>query len=139
VMRLSNYLVSSGKTQVLDWPLSRLEKRLGGIPIVGVADLGVAIAWAARSPVALFGVAEVRPAGTLPTRDVADYTAGRLWPDGRSSAEMMFREPWTTSRRALCCRPALPCTARISEFHSPDSGSRVRSLKVLELCGSPGE
>jgi hypothetical protein len=50
----------------------RLEKRLSGVRIVDLADLDAAIARAARSPAALYDVVEVRPAGILPARDVAD-------------------------------------------------------------------
>src|SRR5256884_4692368 len=69
--------VANGKTQVLDGPYADSKEQLGGFRIIDVADLDAAIAWAARSPTALYGVVEVRPVRerTLLTRDIADYIA----------------------------------------------------------------
>ena len=53
--------VVNGKTQVLDGPYADTKEQLGGFHIVDVPDLDAAIAWAARSPTALYGVVEVRP------------------------------------------------------------------------------
>jgi hypothetical protein len=67
--------VTNGKTQVLDGPYAESKEQLGGFNILDVPDLDAAIAWAARSPTALYGVVEVRPIqeGTMLTRDLAEY------------------------------------------------------------------
>src|SRR5262245_8307784 len=49
-----------GKTQVLDGPYADTKEQLGGFHIIEVADLDAALAWAARSPTALYGIVEVR-------------------------------------------------------------------------------
>jgi hypothetical protein len=53
--------VVDGKTQVLDGPYAESKEQLGGLHIIDVPDLDAAIAWAARSPTALYGTVEVRP------------------------------------------------------------------------------
>jgi hypothetical protein len=65
--------VVNGKTQVLDGPYAESKEQLGGFHIIEAPDLDAAIAWAARSPTALYGVVEVRPVreGTLLTNDLA--------------------------------------------------------------------
>jgi len=51
----------NGKAQVLDGPYADTKEQLGGFHIIEVPDLDAALAWAARSPTALYGVVEVRP------------------------------------------------------------------------------
>lgn len=53
--------VTDGKSQVLDGPYADSKEQLGGLLIIDVPDLDAAIAWAARSPAASYGVVEVRP------------------------------------------------------------------------------
>lgn len=67
--------VRNEKTQVLDGPYTDTKEQLGGFHIIEVADLDVAISWAARSPTALHGVVEVRPLmdGTMLTRDMSQF------------------------------------------------------------------
>jgi hypothetical protein len=67
--------VVEGKPQVLDGPYADSKEQLGGFHIIEAPDLDVAIAWAARSPTALYGIVEVRPLweGTLLTRDISDH------------------------------------------------------------------
>jgi hypothetical protein len=67
--------IRSDKTQVLDGPYADSKEQLGGFHIIEVADLDAAIAWAARSPTALYGVVEVRPVveGTWLTRNILDF------------------------------------------------------------------
>jgi len=54
--------VAKGTPQVLDGPYADTREQLGGFHLIEVADLDAAISWAARSPTALHGVVEVRPA-----------------------------------------------------------------------------
>jgi hypothetical protein len=70
--------VRNEKAQVLDGPYADTKEQLGGFHIIEVADLDVAIGWAARSPTALHGVVEVRPVreGTLLTTDITEYITG---------------------------------------------------------------
>ena len=49
------------KVQVLDGPYADTKEQLGGFHIIEVADLDAAIAWATRSPTAIYGIVEVRP------------------------------------------------------------------------------
>ncbi|HEX4319442.1 MAG TPA: YciI family protein [Acidobacteriaceae bacterium] len=49
------------KAQVLDGPYADTKEQLGGFHIIDVPDLDAALAWAARSPTAMYGVVEVRP------------------------------------------------------------------------------
>jgi hypothetical protein len=67
--------VANGKPQVLDGPYADSKEQLGGFHIIEVPDLDAAIAWASRSPTALYGVVEVRPVreGTLLTNDISEY------------------------------------------------------------------
>lgn len=51
----------NGKAQVLDGPYTDTKEQLGGFHIIDVPDLDAALAWAARSPTAIYGVVEVRP------------------------------------------------------------------------------
>jgi hypothetical protein len=53
--------VADGETQVADGPHAKTKDQLGGVYVVDVPDLDAALAWAARSPVARYGVVEVRP------------------------------------------------------------------------------
>ena len=65
----------AGKLQVLDGPYADSKEQLGGFHLIEAPDLDAAIAWAARSPTALYGVVEVRPVreGSLLTRDFSEY------------------------------------------------------------------
>jgi len=54
--------MARGAPQVLDGPYADTREQLGGFHLIEVADLDAAISWAARSPTALHGVVEVRPA-----------------------------------------------------------------------------
>jgi hypothetical protein len=67
--------VRDEKSQVLDGPYADTKEQLGGFHIIEVPDLDAALAWAARSPTAQYGVVEVRPLreGTLMTRDHEQY------------------------------------------------------------------
>jgi hypothetical protein len=67
--------IRSDKTQVLDGPYADSKEQLGGFHIIEVADLDAAIAWAARSPTAVYGIVEVRPVveGTWLTRNILDF------------------------------------------------------------------
>jgi hypothetical protein len=60
---------------VLDGPYADSKEQLGGFHIIEVADLDAAIAWAARSPTAVYGIVEVRPVveGTWLTRNILDF------------------------------------------------------------------
>jgi hypothetical protein len=71
--------VVNGKAQVLDGPYADSKEQLGGFHIIEVADLDAAIAWAARSPNALFGIVEVRPVmeGNMLTRGNEDFLTPR--------------------------------------------------------------
>jgi len=53
--------IVNDKAQVLDGPYADTKEQLGGFHIIDVPDLDAALAWAARSPTALYGVVEVRP------------------------------------------------------------------------------
>jgi hypothetical protein len=46
---------------VLDGPYADSKEQLGGYYVIEVADLYVALSWAARCPTANHGVVEVRP------------------------------------------------------------------------------
>ena len=50
-----------GQIQVLDGPYADTKEQLGGFHLIEVADLDAAIAWATRSPTAIYGIVEVRP------------------------------------------------------------------------------
>ena len=50
-----------GKIQVLDGPYADTKEQLGGFHLIDVPDLDAAIAWATRSPTAIYGIVEVRP------------------------------------------------------------------------------
>ncbi len=67
--------VANGKPQVLDGPYADSKEQLGGFHIIEVPDLDAAIAWATRSPTALYGVVEVRPVreGNLLINDNSQY------------------------------------------------------------------
>lgn len=67
--------IRDGKTQILDGPYAETKEQLGGFHMIETADLDAALAWAARSPTALYGVVEVRPVreGTLLTNDLNEY------------------------------------------------------------------
>jgi hypothetical protein len=71
--------VVDGKAQVLDGPYADSKEQLGGFHIIEVAGLDAAIAWAARSPTALYGVVEVRPVmeGNMLTKGNEDYLTPR--------------------------------------------------------------
>jgi hypothetical protein len=51
----------TGELQVQDGPFADTKEQLGGLFILNVPDLDAAIAWAAKCPVARFGVIEIRP------------------------------------------------------------------------------
>jgi hypothetical protein len=51
----------TGELQVQDGPFADTKEQLGGLFILDVADLDAAIAWAAKCPVARFGIIEIRP------------------------------------------------------------------------------
>lgn len=53
--------LANGKPQVLDGPYADTKEQLGGYFLIDVADLDVALSWAARCPAAGHGVVEVRP------------------------------------------------------------------------------
>ena len=53
--------LAAGKTQVLNGPYAETKEQLGGYYLIDVADLDVAISWAARCPGASYGTMEVRP------------------------------------------------------------------------------
>jgi hypothetical protein len=57
--------VADGKTQVLNGPYAETKEQLGGYYLIDVADLDVAISWAARCPGASHGTIEVRPVWTM--------------------------------------------------------------------------
>lgn len=67
--------VADGKPRVLDGPYADSKEQLGGFHIIEVPDLDAAIAWATRSPTALYGVVEVRPVreGNLLINDNSQY------------------------------------------------------------------
>jgi len=50
-----------GRSQVLNGPYAESKEQLGGYFLIDVADLDVALSWAARCPGAAHGVVEVRP------------------------------------------------------------------------------
>ncbi len=50
-----------GKTRIQDGPFADSKEQLGGYYIIDVAQLDVALEWAARCPAAAAGVVEVRP------------------------------------------------------------------------------
>ena len=52
---------SEGKTHILDGPFADSKEQLAGFYLIDVADLDMALAWAARCPGALYGIIEVRP------------------------------------------------------------------------------
>jgi hypothetical protein len=53
--------LANGRTHVLDGPYANTKEQLAAFHIIDVADFDAALAWAARSPTALYGVVEVRP------------------------------------------------------------------------------
>jgi hypothetical protein len=57
--------VREGKRQVQDGPYAETKELVGGVSIIDVPNLDVALEWAARSPAAGYGSVEVRP--VLPT------------------------------------------------------------------------
>jgi hypothetical protein len=57
--------VADGKSQVLNGPYAETKEQLGGYYLIDVADLDVALAWAARCPGASHGTMEVRPIWTM--------------------------------------------------------------------------
>jgi len=67
--------VVNQKPQALDGPYADTKEQLGGFHVIEVDNLDAALSWAARSPTALHGVVEVRPAmeGTLLTRDMSAF------------------------------------------------------------------
>jgi hypothetical protein len=52
--------VRGEKTEVIDGPFADSKEQLGGFYVIEAADLGAAIAWAARCPGASRGTMEVR-------------------------------------------------------------------------------
>jgi hypothetical protein len=53
--------VRDGKRLTTDGPFAETKEQLGGFFVIDVPDLDTALAWAARSPAASYGTAEVRP------------------------------------------------------------------------------
>ena len=53
----------NGKRQVQDGPYADTKEQLGGMVLIDVPSLDVALDWAARCPTAATGVVEVRPVG----------------------------------------------------------------------------
>lgn len=60
--------LEGGKRLVQDGPVSAAKEQLGGYVVIEVPDLETALSWAARSPAASNGAAEVRPVQHLPTQ-----------------------------------------------------------------------
>ena len=50
-----------GKRQVQDGPFADTKEQLGGYYVVDVANLDIALDWAARCPAAAYAAVEVRP------------------------------------------------------------------------------
>src|ERR1700733_3387771 len=75
--------VVNGKTQGLDGPYADTKEQLGGFHIVDVPDLDAAIAWAARSPTAIYGVVEVRP---IRDKSIKDMLGG---PEAMSASDLI--------------------------------------------------
>lgn len=59
--------LEGGKRLVQDGPVAATKEQLGGYVVIEVADLDVALSWAARCPAASHGAVEVRPVLHLPT------------------------------------------------------------------------
>jgi hypothetical protein len=53
--------VENGETTVTDGPFAETKEHLGGFWIIDVADLDVALDWAAKGSAACMGPVEVRP------------------------------------------------------------------------------
>lgn len=53
--------VRGGSTSVQDGPFADIKEHLGGVFLIEVDDLDIAMQWAARCPAAVFGSVEVRP------------------------------------------------------------------------------
>jgi hypothetical protein len=60
--------IRDGKRLLTDGPFAETREQLGGYMLIDVPDLDVAIAVAARSPVARVGTVEVRPVREGPPR-----------------------------------------------------------------------
>ena len=57
----STVRLQNGRRQVQDGPYADTKEQLGGLFIIDVPDLDVALDWAARCPAASYCAAEVRP------------------------------------------------------------------------------
>jgi hypothetical protein len=53
--------IKSGKVETMDGPFAETREHLGGYYVIDVADLDVALTYAAMIPSAHFGTVEVRP------------------------------------------------------------------------------
>jgi len=53
--------IADGQIRVQDGPHGDTKEQLAGLDIIEVPDLDAALAWAARTPAARYGVVEVRP------------------------------------------------------------------------------
>ena len=53
--------IREGKTEVLNGPFIETREQLAGYYLIDVADLDIALKWAARCPGASHGTVEVRP------------------------------------------------------------------------------
>jgi len=67
--------LNGGKRQVQDGPFPETKEQLGGFFIIDVANLDVALEWAARYPVGPAGGVEVRPVLPQTDRDMLNAAA----------------------------------------------------------------
>jgi hypothetical protein len=58
--------VRDGKTVATDGPFADTKEQLGGVYVIDVTDLDVAMAWAAKIPDARNGSIEIRPLMNVP-------------------------------------------------------------------------
>jgi len=53
--------IDNGSRDVQDGPFAEAKEQLGGFFVIDVANLDLALAWAARAPISRHGSVEVRP------------------------------------------------------------------------------
>jgi hypothetical protein len=63
----------SGSPEIQDGPFADTKERLGGIFVIDVADLDVALDWAKRNPAAKWGSIEIRPVARTYTGERGEW------------------------------------------------------------------
>jgi hypothetical protein len=63
----------SGSPEIQDGPFADTKERLGGVFVIDVPDLDVALDWAKRNPAAQWGSIEIRPVARTYTGERGEW------------------------------------------------------------------